>query len=184
MHYRSRISGFAVCVSLACGFGGTAIAQPLSACRGEPARSAIIGGVAGSALVVGMALLASRDHHVSPEERLPYIWGATWGAVIGSTSGHLSAARRCPEVRSAKPVLPTTAHDCRRRTWSGAAKGGIGGALGGFLAAPFLVLGPAAIAGASGRHIDFERAVYAVTGLSAAAGAPVGAYRAHSLCAQ
>ena len=45
------------------------------------------------------------------------------------------------------PALPTSASDCRRAAWPGAAKGALAGGLGGFLVSPFVLLAPAAIGG-------------------------------------
>jgi len=174
----------AACFALAAGPYTTAVAQPSSACRGEPTRSMVIGGVAGAAFVLGMALGSDRDHRITANERLPYLWGATWGAVLGSGVGRLTATRRCPDLLLPRPPLPASASDCRRAVWSGTAKGALAGGLGGFLVAPFLLVAPAAIAGVSGHHFDFDRSVLITTGVGMAVGAPAGAYRAHTGCVQ
>jgi hypothetical protein len=162
----------------------SALAQPSRACRGEPTRSMVIGGVAGAAFVLGMALRSDRDHRITANERLPYLWGATAGASLGSAVGRLTATHRCPDLLSPRSALPTSATDCRRAAWSGTAKGALAGGLGGFLVAPFVLLGPAAIAGAFGRHFDFDRGMLITTGVGMAIGAPAGAYRAHTVCVQ
>jgi hypothetical protein len=82
------------------------------------------------------------------------------------------------------PALPKSASDCRRAGWLGTAKGALGGGLGGFLVAPFILLGPAAVAGAFGHHFDFDRGMLITTGVGMAIGAPAGAYRAHRGCVQ
>jgi len=144
----------------------------------------LIGGAVGAAFVLGMALRSDRDHRITPNERLPYLWGATWGAVLGSGVGRLTATRRCPDLLLPRPPLPTSASDCRRAAFSGAGKGALAGGLGGFLVAPFILLVPALAASTSGHHFDFNRGVLITTGLGMAVGAPAGAYRAHIGCVQ
>ncbi len=144
----------------------------------------VIGGALGAAFVVGMALRSDRDHRITANERLAYLWGATAGAALGAGVGRLTATRRCPDLLSPSPALPTSASDCRRAAWSGTAKGALAGALGGFLVAPFILLAPAAMAGATGRHFDFDRGMLITTGVGMAIGAPAGAYRAHTGCVQ
>ena len=180
----SRFCRIAACLAVVAGPCSTALAQPSSACRGEPARSMVIGGVAGAAFVVGMALRSDRDHRITANERLPYLWGATAGAALGSAVGRLTATHRCPDLTLPSPALPTSAGDCRRAAWSGAAKGAAAGGLGGFLVAPILLLAPALAASVSGRHFDFDRGILITTGVGMAVGAPVGAYRAHTRCVQ
>jgi hypothetical protein len=177
-----RFCRTAACVSLIAGPCSTALAQPSSACRGEPTRSMLIGGAAGAAFVFGMALRSDRDHRITANERLPDLWGATWGAVLGSAVGRVTATHRCPDLRLPSPALPTGASDCRRATWSGTAKGAVAGGLGGFLVAPFILLVPAIAASASGHHFDFDRGMLITTGMGIAVGAPAGAYRAHVAC--
>jgi hypothetical protein len=144
----------------------------------------LIGGAVGAAFVLGMALQSDRDHRITANERLPYLWGATAGAALGSAVGRLTATHRCPDLRLPSPALPTSASDCRRAAWSGTAKGALAGGLGGFLVAPFILLGPAAVAGAFGRHFNFDRGILITTGVGMAIGAPAGAYRAHTGCVQ
>jgi hypothetical protein len=142
----------------------------------------VIGGAVVAAFVLGMAFRSDRDHRITANERLPYLWGATAGAALGAGVGRLTATHRCPDLLMPRPVLPTSASDCRRAAWSGTAKGALAGGLGGFLVAPFVLLAPAAIAGAWGHHFDFNRGILITTGVGMAVGAPVGAYRAHVAC--
>jgi hypothetical protein len=142
----------------------------------------VIGGAVSAAFVLGMAVLSDRDHRITANERLPYLWGATWGAVLGSGVGRLTATHRCPELLLPSPALPTSASDCRRAAWFGTAKGALAGGLGGFLVAPFILLVPAIAASASSRHFDFDRGMFITTGVGVAVGAPAGAYRAHVGC--
>jgi hypothetical protein len=184
MRFRNRLRTAATCIVLALGPCGTALAQTSSACRGEPTRSAVIAGVVGTAFILGVALGSDRDHRIAADERLPYLWGATWGAVLGSAVGRISARTRCPDLASRNRPLSARAPDCGRAAWSGAAKGAIGGGLAAFLMAPILLLAPAASASASGHHFDFNRGVAVVTGVGVMAGAPFGAYREHDACAR
>ena len=80
--------------------------------------------------------------------------------------------------------LPAHASDCGRAAWSGAANGAVRGGLSGFLMAPIALFAPAAVAGATGRPFDFNRAVIVATGVGGVAGVPFGAYRAHEACAR
>jgi hypothetical protein len=144
----------------------------------------VIGGVAVAAFVLGMALQSDRDHRITANERLPYLWGATAGGALGAGVGRLTAIHRCPELMLPSPALPKSASDCRRAAWFGTAKGALGGGLGGFLVAPFILLGPAAVAGAFDHHFDFDRGILITTGVGMAIGAPAGAYRAHTGCVQ
>lgn len=172
----------ALCAVLALGPGRLALAQASGACRGEPTRSTAIGGVVGAAFLLGMALRSDRDHHISADERLPYVWGATWGAVLGSGVGYYVAHARCPELRVRPQPLPTDIRDCSHATWSGMAKGAAGGGLAAFLAAPFLLLGPGAVAVLSGHRFDFNRAVLVTTAAGAVIAAPIGARREREAC--
>ncbi len=142
----------------------------------------VIGGAVSAAFVLGMAVLSDRDHRITANERLPYLWGATWGAVLGSGVGRLTATHRCPEILLPSPALPASASDCRRAAWFGTAKGALAGGLGGFLVAPFILVAPAAVASVTARHFDFDRGMLITTGVGLAVGAPVGAYRAHIGC--
>ncbi len=174
----------AACLALVAAPCTSALAQPSNACRGEPTRSMVIGGAVTAAFVLGMALRSDRDHRITANERLPYLWGATWGAVLGSAVGRLTATHRCPDLRLPGPTLPTSASDCRHAAWFGTAKGALAGGLGGFLVAPFLLFAPALAASESGHHFDFNRGVLITTGVGMAVGAPAGAYRAHTGCVQ
>lgn len=179
-HYRFRTP--AACVLLALAPCGTALAQTSGACRGEPGRSAVIGGVASTAFLLGFVLVSDRDHRIAANERLPYVWGATWAATVGAGVGRITARTRCPDVVSRNRPLPARAPDCGRAAWSGAANGAMRGGLAAFLIAPFLFIAPAAIGGATGREFNFNRAVMVTTGVGVVVGAPFGAYRGHEAC--
>lgn len=128
--------------------------------------------------MLALALISDSDHHIAPNERLPYLWGVTAGASLSGAVERMMAAHHCPPS-----VLP---FDASRPCAGAAVRGaGVGAALGGiegFDMAPILLLPLALGAALGGKQVHFGRDIGVVAAAGAVVGAPIGSALAHRNC--
>jgi hypothetical protein len=134
-------------------------------------RDALIGAGVGAAILVGVTLSVPRSHEERPSDvtgtrALGEVWVGAWGAGLGSIAGsamHHECFRKQPAHRDA-------GGRCGSAARTGAFRGGLSGAVLGFLISPVAVLPLLPHAGPA-KQINLDH----VMGLVMAGGTLVGA---------